>query len=43
MCYKPENEHVDNSDFIPVRDYAAFNKAALKAGMLTARYQSRYR
>jgi hypothetical protein len=43
MCYKSEKEHADNSDFKLVRDYAAFNKTALKAGILTARDQSRFR
>ena len=43
LCYTPEKERAENPDFEFVRDYVALNKAALEAGNLTARDQTRYR
>ncbi len=43
MFYAPEKERAANPDFEFVRDYAALNKAALEAGMITAKGQSRFR
>jgi hypothetical protein len=43
LTYTPEKERAVNPDFELVRDYAALNKAALEAGMISARDQSRFR
>ncbi len=43
MCQGPEKERALNPDFEFVRDYSALNKAALEAGMTTAKDQSRFR
>jgi hypothetical protein len=43
LCHTPEKERAANPDFELVRDYAALNKAALEAGMISARDQSRFR
>jgi len=43
LCYTPEKERVTDADFEFVRDYSALNKAALEAGMITAKGQSRFR
>ena len=43
MCYTPEKERPANPDFEFVRDYSALNKAALEAGMISAKDQSRFR
>lgn len=43
MSHGPEKEHSSNPDFEYVRDYSALNKAALEAGLTTAKEQSRYR
>lgn len=43
LCYTPEKERVADPDFEFVRDYAALNRAAVDAGMITARDQARYR
>ncbi|CAF1337684.1 unnamed protein product [Adineta ricciae] len=43
MCHGPEKERSSNPDFEFVRDYSALNKAALEAGMVNAKDQSRFR
>jgi len=43
MCHGPEKERAVNPDFEFVRDYSALNKAALEAGMTTAKDQSHFR
>jgi hypothetical protein len=43
MSFGPEKERTINPDFEFVRDYSALNKAALEAGMITAKDQSRFR
>ena len=43
MCHGPEKEREADPDFEYVRDYSALNKAALEAGMTTAKDQSRFR
>lgn len=43
LCYTPEKERIADPDFEYVRDYAALNRAAVDAGMLTARDQAQYR
>ena len=43
MCHGPEKERSINPDFEFVRDYSALNKAALEAGMTSAKEQSRFR
>jgi len=43
LCHTPEKERAANPDFELVRDYAALNRAALEAGMISARDQSRFR
>jgi hypothetical protein len=43
MCHGPDKERAINPDFELVRDYSALNKAALEAGMITAKDQSRFR
>ena len=43
MCHGPEKERSSNPDYEFVRDYSALNKAALEAGMVNAKDQSRFR
>ena len=43
MCQGPEKERAVNPDYELVRDYSALNKAALEAGMTSAKEQSRFR
>jgi hypothetical protein len=43
MSHGPEKERTINPDFEFVRDYSALNKAALEAGMTSAKEQSRFR
>jgi len=43
MYQGPDKEHTINPDFEYVRDYSALNKAALEAGMTSAKEQSRFR
>lgn len=43
MCHGPDKERAVNPDFEFVRDYSALNKAALEAGNVTAKDQSRFR
>ena len=43
MAHGPEKERSTNPDFEFVRDYSALNKAALEAGMTSAKEQSRFR
>ncbi len=43
MYQGPEKERTVNPDFEFVRDYSALNKAALEAGMTSAKDQSRFR
>ncbi len=43
MSFGPEKERSINPDFEFVRDYSALNKAALEAGMTSAKEQSRFR
>jgi len=43
LSHGPEKERPINPDFEFVRDYSALNKAALEAGMTSAKEQSRFR
>lgn len=43
LSHGPEKERALNPDFEYVRDYSALNKAALEAGMTSAKEQSRFR
>jgi hypothetical protein len=43
MSQGPEKERAVNPDYEFVRDYSALNKAALEAGMTSAKEQSRFR
>lgn len=43
LCYTPEKERIADPDFEYVRDFEALNKAALEAGLLSARDQARFR
>jgi hypothetical protein len=43
LSHGPEKERPINPDFEFVRDYSALNKAALEAGMTSAKDQSRFR
>jgi len=43
MSHMVEKERAANPDFEFVRDYSALNKAALEAGMISAKDQSRFR
>ncbi|CAF3003381.1 unnamed protein product [Rotaria socialis] len=43
LSHGPEKERTTNPDFEFVRDYSALNKAALEAGMTSAKDQSRFR
>jgi hypothetical protein len=43
MYQGPDKEHSVNPDYELVRDYSALNKAALEAGMTSAKEQARFR